>query len=1209
MKAVVRRFTLMCAALMLVASFSAPTLTALAAGQELITNGDFSGGATGWWSTGNITIDTSGGDLIAPVPSGTSNPWDAIVGQDNVPVTNGTEYRLQFDATSDADVTVHAIVQNGTTFHSYIDQSVDLTSTPTTFTYTFTADEDNAAAKFMFQMGGQGGFNAHFDNISLLPAELIVNGDFSDGNTGWWSTGNITIDTSGGDLLAPVPSGTSNPWDAIVGQDDVAVYNGNDYQLSFDASSDTNVSILAMVQNGTTFHNYLSETVDLTSTPTTFSYNFTADENNPAAKFMFQMGGQGAFNVHFDNISLQLLSEPPAPEPVPVGELLDNGTFSSGVLDPWWVTPSISPRIRFGRLEAKVKNSGTNSWDTIVGQDGIAVMEDGEYTLTLKAWASKNITVNAILQENSGAFTQYYSTPLALSTTPQTFTLNFTLHNTDPNAVLQFQMGNQGKNFTVFFDNLALTGPQAVQNMGSGELLKNGDYSGGFTGWWKTDNVSVNTSGGQLDAAIPAVVNSYDAIIGQKNVNILQDGEYHVSFVGSASTNVDIKVIVQLDGPPYTAYLNQTVSLTTTPQTFTADFTGPVDDDAADFQFQVGSSAAGAYDFHVDNVSLTGPVPIPPTEFLTIVRLNQTGYLPLASKQATVATEVKSTLPWTLYNNADVVVATGKTKLFGTNTASGEYVHIADFSKFKTPGTGYTLEVYGERSYPFDISNNVYSVLKYDALAYFYHNRSGIAITEPYSGGLEWTRPAGHINVAPNLGDDDVECFQGVDLASITYTGCSYTLDVTGGWYDAGDHGKYVVNGGISLWTMLNQYEHALHISGDTSAFDDGTMNIPENSNGVPDILDEARWEMEFLLSMQVPSGGLWEGQDMSGMVHHKMHDVAWTGLGLPPDQDAQTRYLYPPSTAATLNLAATAAQCARIWETIDPTFSAQCLAAAQTAWDAALAHPAMYAANNFTGGGPYDDTDVSDEFYWAASELFITTGDTEFRTFISASPYYLKIPVTKDQGKVVGSSFDWQETQALGTISIAVVPNNLSNSHQHKAQKNIVSAGSAYADTIKTEGYGLPYRAGDGGYRWGSNSDVVNNMMIIGLAYDFKPSVKFLTAISQGMDYLLGRNPNVKSYVSGYGERPLENPHHRFWAHSLNDDLPLPAPGAMSGGPNAALQDPFISTVFPAGCPSQLCYADHIQSYSTNEITINWNAPFAWVVAFLDEAHTLQVP
>ena len=473
--------------------------------------------------------------------------------------------------------------------------------------------------------------------------------------------------------------------------------------------------------------------------------------------------------------------------------------------------------------------------------------------------------------------------------------------------------------------------------------------------------------------------------------------------------------------------------------------------------------------FYVDDVSLVGPRPIPPPEFLTAVRANQHGYLPRAPKRATIAADVASPLAWTLFDAGDTAVASGTTTVFGTFTPSGEHLHVADFSAVRTPGTGYALEVYGERSHPFDIGDDVYDKLEDDALRYFFHNRAGIEIAMPFAEDAQWTRPAGHLSVAPNQGDLGVTCFNQTDSAGQPYSGCGYTLDVPKGWYDAGDHGKYVVNAGFAAWMLLNQYERTRHIpSALRDGHPDGSLNIPESGNGVPDVLDEARWEVEFMLAMQVPPGGQVEGVAVAGMAHHKLHDANWTGLGLPPHLDAQPRYLYPPTTAATLNLAAVAAQCARVWKRIDAAFADRCREAAETAWDAALAHPAMFARETFPGGGGYGDSDVSDEFYWAAAELFVTTGRPRYRSFLRRSPLFLGVPGTPDgNGVVYGRSMDWPLTQALGTISLAIVPNELPPARVRTARRNVVTVADGYLAARAREPYGIPY-ASDGGYLLG---------------------------------------------------------------------------------------------------------------------------------------------
>ena len=569
------------------------------------------------------------------------------------------------------------------------------------------------------------------------------------------------------------------------------------------------------------------------------------------------------------------------------------------------------------------------------------------------------------------------------------------------------------------------------------------------------------------------------------------------------------------------------------------------------------------------------------------VSVNQVGYLPDAPKYGMFAGPGTNGTVWILTNvETGERVAAGFTTPGRLDEASGDYVQMADFSNVTTPGT-YILTIDTTSSQPFRIGDDIYRTLPIDAARYFYLNRSGIELTAEHAGD-QWARAAGHIT------DDVVTCWRGTDPQGVAWEGCDYTLNGRGGWYDAGDYGKYVVNGGISVWTLLNLYERL------PDAYPDGSLNIPESGNDVPDLLDEARWEMEFLLAMQVP-----EGQPLAGMVHHKLHDRDWTGLPLMPPTtfDNNTdfanasggRYVFPPSTAATLNVAATAAQCARIWREIDPDFAARCLTAAETAWRAANDNPIMLAGNvPGAGGGNYDDDDVTDEFYWAAAELFITTGSDEYRDYLTASPFYTAFP--NMSGGESGSMF-WGDVAALGTISLSVVPNDLCAETVEALREQIVQAADFYLSVIAREGYRLTFGAGQ--YNWGSNSDILNNAIILALAYDFTDDVRYRNGVSESMDYLLGRNALAFSFVSGYGARTLEHPHHRFWANQ--GDFPPPPPGVVAGGPNVAPSDP---TALDAGvmdtAPAKR-YVDLIGSWSTNEVTINWNAPLVWVSAYLD--------
>ena len=153
----------------------------------------------------------------------------------------------------------------------------------------------------------------------------------------------------------------------------------------------------------------------------------------------------------------------------------------------------------------------------------------------------------------------------------------------------------------------------------------------------------------------------------------------------------------------------------------------------------------------------------------------------------------------------------------------------------------------------------------------------------------------------------------------------------------------------------------------------------------------------------------------------------------------------------------------------------------------------------------------------------------------------------------------------------------------------------------IEKRGYRSP-SASDTSYIWGSNAGVMNAGVVLGIAYFFTKDLKYANGVVDCMDYLLGRNPLAKSYVAGHGANALRNPHHRVWSHQKDPRLPEAPPGAVSGGPNSMLQDPYIRKLGMSGCPPQTCYVDNIDSYSTNEVAINWNSALAWDAAFLDD-------
>ena len=623
------------------------------------------------------------------------------------------------------------------------------------------------------------------------------------------------------------------------------------------------------------------------------------------------------------------------------------------------------------------------------------------------------------------------------------------------------------------------------------------------------------------------------------------------------------------------------------------------------------------------------------------ILVNQVGYIQGMDKKATMVVDEGDNTPKTfkvINATTGKTVYTGTTTPKGADTDSGDYVHIIDFSDFdtelgdyvegETNNGAYYIECDGETSYKFNIgaasstkSNWLYDGMLADALNYFYQNRSGIDIESQYitSGDKEaLAHEGGHNPDVAYIQNDWIKAYKGDGSDVQTSNG---TLDVTGGWYDAGDHGKYVVNGGISVWTLQNMYERAKLVDNDTSKFDDGALLIPENNNGSPDLLDEARVEMEFMLKMQ----------RSDGMVYHKMHDYKWTGLAVRPNEDTLIRIIKPVSTCATLNLAACGAQSYRLWKDYESTYANKCLAAAKKAYTAAKADPNNYAPlDQAIGGGAYGDNYAEDDFYWAACELYAATGDSTYykdlkaykntNTGASADDKAFSITTSLVGGENSSSktSFNWGCTSGLGTLTLALYQDKLTSAEATAVKTAITKAADEYLEIEDEQGYGLPYESttfsdetncpGEvfKGYEWGSNSMVVNNAIVMAYAADLNEdnSDKYANGVISAMDYIFGRNAGEYSYVTGYGDHATKYPHHRYWSWLLDDSFPMAPSGVLSGGPNSAMQDPWIKG---AGYSSdelapQLCYLDHVESWSTNECTINWNAPFAWVVSYLED-------
>lgn len=561
------------------------------------------------------------------------------------------------------------------------------------------------------------------------------------------------------------------------------------------------------------------------------------------------------------------------------------------------------------------------------------------------------------------------------------------------------------------------------------------------------------------------------------------------------------------------------------------------------------------------------------------IRVNQVGYLSDGPKRATLACDDAAPCGWRLTDAAGGVLAEGSTVAHGVDPTAGEAVHTIDFGSVRVSGQGFRLTTScGATSPAFAVGERLYDALLLDALTVFTLMRSGVDITADVAGP-QYARAAGHVAVDGDLGDGSVRPLprgaattaDGVDLYQ-GWTG-DYTVDGRGGWYDAGDMGKYVVNGGIAVAQLLGLVERSRR-----AGHEDGAA--------VARALDEARWELDWMARMQVA-----DGLPLAGMVHHKLHDETWTPIPTLPADDPRRRFVHRPSTSATLNFAAVAAQAARVLE--PGAFTERLLAAARTAYRVATDLPVLLAPDtnvlaNF-GGGPYDDVDIDDERYWAAAELYLTTGEDPFLGDLRANPYH--VGGSKPAFGPVG--FDWRDTAAWVRMQLATVESALPERDALRA--DLVAAADALLATA--EPFGQLYSPPDQRYAWGSNGMVANDAAIVAAAHEVGGADRHRDGALAGLDYLLGRNALGLSYVTGYGSTDVHHQHSRWFARSADPSTPPPPPGTLSGGPNSDCPDPVSAAL--AGSPAQRCFVDHIEAYGVNEMTINWNSALAWLVAF----------
>ncbi len=760
-------------------------------------------------------------------------------------------------------------------------------------------------------------------------------------------------------------------------------------------------------------------------------------------------------------------------------------------------------------------------------------------------------------------------------------------------------------------------------------------------------------------------------------------------FVLDGSTN-DMHIGPDMDGQwPLSA-----VRLTTEWQTYEGIFKPSNDVEVAQwcFQYANGTKYSGNAQYgdeiwfdDMSIVDLTDDINCPPVLNYgytargfsglenNFISVNQLGYYQDLEKIATLGNnkgdftygakyfELDQTYDYEIIRvSDDEVVYTGKTGTPKKDDDSGDTVSIINFSEFKELGEYYIRIKDKEwRSFPFKIGTDIYSDSKHNMLTnvlnYFYQNRSGADIESEYitSGEKDKLAHAGVHKTDIGYVQTKWKNEYLTDFDATNYYASS-KLDASGGWYKANDHSKNMTEGGITLWTLQNMYERATYSEDGIKKFADGsgTVVVPESGNKYPDILDECRYELDFMSRMKVqPDEKTWG--KYSGMYYHCITDHKWRSLTDRPDyiDYEDIRIIRPPTFAATLNYAACAAQGARLWASYDLAYANKLFESAKEAYKAYKVNyykpgdDEYYNDESFyvletmwTGANSYPYSEVSADAYWAACELYITSklmDDEDAANYLSdLSEYKDAFTFTprimggsNRSGETTFTLFRSENTAAAGSISLLMNQQLLTADQAQMLRSSLLNTANTFIEEEERQAYGIPYKYDSiyyeqnsrspeiyySGFEYDSNGHALNNMIAMAYAYDETGDNKYLNGVTRGMDYLIGNNPMSYSFISGYGSYCTKNPSHEYWQYEINKSMPQAPDGVIVSGPTAKAIDSYVMALglgsLILDAPSERLYADSVESWSTNEASLSSNASLAWIVSFLqDEASAEHV-
>jgi len=721
-----------------------------------------------------------------------------------------------------------------------------------------------------------------------------------------------------------------------------------------------------------------------------------------------------------------------------------------------------------------------------------------------------------------------------------------------------------------------------VQSQNTLNLLSNGTFDENLLSW---EIYSESPEAAQISLVDQKLmIHITDPGTVDNSIQIYCDGipltngsTYQLSFSMSTTTPCNVGAKIQLNGGDFQSYLETKVPLTVNMDIFSYEFTMEKDNPSARLCFNLGNitlpESQDACDIMLDNISIllldengTSSVINKTTDKVNI-NTNQVGYLPDDYKTAVFRYESAGGSFYVQDENKEIVF-TGQQSGPIQSQASGEFNCTGDFSMLTEPGTYTITDGRGGNSFSFVIGENVYDQLFLSMFQMFYLQRCGMDLD---------------VNLAGDF------CHVACHMSEAVIYGTNVTKDVSGGWHDAGDYGRYVVTGAITVVDLLKTYSNSKEV---LERLGEDNLNIPESGNGVPDILDEARYELEWLLKMQ---------DEESGGVYHKVTATTYPGEVLPQDEVEQL-IISPVSTTATADFAAVMAMAGEYYEEYDIKFANRCENAAIKAWIYLENNPKSIAFVNPNDivTAEFSDSIDSDERYFAAIELYKSTQN---------EVYLWALTNIAEKGTIY-SGYSWSDVGSYANEELIFLVDNLLEEpdpilqgYYDKVKSNIQNQAENLENLAREDAYGISLGTE---YYCGSNGTIAANgrsLLIASLNVDTENMVEadeentvlsesYVNCAKGHLDYLLGDNSLSMCFVTGFGQASPENTHHR---PSIVMEASMP--GMLVGGANKNLEDTYAASALYEVAPAK-CYIDNTESYSTNEVAVYWNSQILFLLA-----------